>query len=237
MAALLAQGFEETGNGGDAVHVAGHRLDDDAGDLVAHLVEQVFHLLGIVVFQGQGVLGQAGGNAGRTRHAEGQGAGAGLDQQRIAVTVIATLELDDLVAAGMAAREADRRHRCLGAGVGHANLIHGGKDVADAFRHLDFGFGRCTEAQTLGGRLLYGLDDLGIGVAADHRPPGTDIIDIGLAVDIVEKSALGAFDERGRAAHAIEGTHRRVDAAGNDASSALHQLFGKAHLRSSSGSV
>ena len=46
------------GSGQDAVHIAGNRFDDDAGDLIAGSGEGVTDLIEIVVAQGDGVLGQ-----------------------------------------------------------------------------------------------------------------------------------------------------------------------------------
>jgi hypothetical protein len=77
----------------------------------------------VVVGQCQGQVGKRLRHARRCRHAERQRAGAGLDQERIAVAVIAAFELHDLLAAGVAARDADRGHRRLGAGVDHAHHL------------------------------------------------------------------------------------------------------------------
>src|SRR5262249_51466950 len=52
----------------------------------------------------------------------------------------------------------------------------------------------------------------------------TDVIEIGIAVDIVEVSALAAGDEDRLAADAAEGPCRAVDAAGNDATGLLERL-------------
>ena len=60
------------------------------------------------------------------------------------------------------------------------------------------------------------VDDLGMTVAEDHRPPGADVIDIGIAVDIIDFRAGGAFDEDRFAADGAKGAHRTVDAAGDD---------------------
>ena len=50
-------------------------------------------------------------------------AAPGLDQQRIGVTVIAAVELDDLVAPGESARQPKARHRRFGAAVDHPNFF------------------------------------------------------------------------------------------------------------------
>src|SRR3546814_3352951 len=75
----------------------------------------------IVVGQSQREVGQRLGHARRGRYAEGQRAAAGLDQERVAVAVVAALELDDACPSGGAAREPDRRQRRLGARVDHAD--------------------------------------------------------------------------------------------------------------------
>ncbi len=63
----------------------------------------------VVERQGQGEGGQRGGDARAVGLAVGQRAGAGLHQQGVAVAVVAAVELDDLVAPGEAARQADPR--------------------------------------------------------------------------------------------------------------------------------
>jgi hypothetical protein len=58
LVADLAQPLQEALDGGNTVHVAGHRLDDDGGDLGALSGEQLPDLGRIVVVQGNRVLGQ-----------------------------------------------------------------------------------------------------------------------------------------------------------------------------------
>src|SRR5688500_16141774 len=52
-------------------------------------------------------------------------------------------------------------------------------------------------------------------MACDHRPTGTDVVDIASAVRIVQIGAIGAIDEYRLAAHAAKSAHRRIDAGGN----------------------
>ena len=63
--AHLAHRGEELGLGRNQVHVAGHRLDDDAGNLLDVLEKGVLQALGIVVVEYQGVPRQIGRNPGR----------------------------------------------------------------------------------------------------------------------------------------------------------------------------
>ena len=203
-----AQPFQEAGDRRDAVHVACDRLDDDTGDLAAVLGEGFTHRIQIVEDAGQGVFGEIGRNARAVRLTQGQGAGTGLDQQGVGVAVVAALEFDDLVAAGVATGQTDGAHGGFGAGVDHPHLLHGGDDLADFLGHQHFDLGRRTVAQPL----LNGLDDGGLDgrvvVTQQHGAPGADVIHVGLTIHIIEIGAIGVIDEAGRAADPIEGADR-----------------------------
>ena len=93
--AQLAQTGEIAVARRDAIHVAGDGLDDETGDAVADLVEQFARGVEVVVGQCEREIGERFRYAGRRRHAEGQRAGTGLDQKRVAVAVIAAFEFDD----------------------------------------------------------------------------------------------------------------------------------------------
>ena len=77
----------------------------------------------VVVGQRQGVGGDGGRHARALRQAERRDAGAGFRQQKVGVTVIVALELDDLVAAGPAARHAHRAHRRFRAGRDQTHFL------------------------------------------------------------------------------------------------------------------
>ena len=57
------------------------------------------------------------------------------------------------------------------------------------------------------------IDDAGMGVADDHGAPGTDVVDILVAVDVADGTAFGPGNERRRAADAVIRADRAVDAA------------------------
>ena len=61
--------------------------------------------------------------------------------------------------------------------------------------------------ETLVDGILDRSNDRRIRVTGDHRPPGTDVVDIGPATDIVDPRALGPVNEQGVTAHAVEGAH------------------------------
>ena len=227
--AQLAQALEVARQGRNAVHVAGHRLDDDRGDLAALRREAGGDGVEVVVGQGDRQVGDRARHAGRIGHAEGQGPAARLDQEAVGVAVVAALELDDAVAAGRRARHAHRAHRRLGAGVDHADHVEGRHDRAQPLGHLDLGRARRAETQTAGGGSLHGGDDLRMRVAGDGRAPGADVVDVGTALDVVQAGALGALEEYRVAADAVEGAHGGIDAAGDMHPGACDQVLARSH--------
>src|SRR3546814_11157099 len=76
------------------------------------------------------------------------------------MAVVATLEFDDLAAAGDSARQTDSRHRCLGAGADQADFFNGWHACRNGFRNLDLGLGRGAERQTVHRGFLHGAYDL-----------------------------------------------------------------------------
>ncbi len=111
--------------------------------------------LRIVVVEHQGVLRQIGRHAGRRGIAEGQQARAGLHQQAVAVAVVAALELDDRIAPGKAARQADRAHGGLGAGGHQAHHVHARHALHQQLGQFDLALGRCAEGKPFRRRFLH----------------------------------------------------------------------------------
>ena len=63
-------------------------------------------------------------------------------------------------------------------------------------------------------------------MARDHRTPGADVIDVIVAVDVVQVSTRSAGDETGMTANVLEGPHRAVDSAGKQFFSRGEKFFG-----------
>ena len=110
-------------------------------------------------------------------------AGAGRREQRVDVAVVAAGELDDQLTAGEAASQPDRRHRRLRARRDQPNhLDRGARDDLLGEQHL--GLGRRAERRAGTDGPAHRVDDLRMGVAEDHRPPGADQVDVLDAVHI-----------------------------------------------------
>src|SRR5690606_30759365 len=211
----FAQAFQEAGGWAHQVHVAGKRLNDNAGDFAAFLFESIAHGVQIVVVQHQGVADKFGWHACRGGVAKGQQAGTGFDQQTVSVAVVTAFKLDDGVAAGKATGQTNGAHGGFGAGADQTHLLDGRQHFGQGFSQHDFAFGRRAVGQAVYGGFLYGLDNVRIGVAQNGRSPGTHVVRVLLAVCIPDVRALSAFDKARGAAHGTEGTDGRVDAAGD----------------------
>ena len=208
----------------DDAHVAGGGLADDAGDLGAALGEDGLDGGDVVVGQDDGVGGGAGGDAGGVGQAEGRDAGAGRGEQRVDVAVVVAGELHDQRAAGGAAGQPDGRQHRLGAGVDQPHPLDRGDPVADLLGQVELALGRGAEGQPAPGGGGDGLDDGGVRVAQDHRPPRADQVDVAASVGVGDPGP-GALDHEARgAADGAEGAHRAVHPARRDRLAAVEEV-------------
>ena len=220
----FAKAFEVARVRRDGAGVSDDGFDDDAGDVVWTGGEDCGDGVEVVEGQGEGVHGSLGGDACGAGDPESGDSAAGLDEHRVGVAVVAALELDDEVAAGESAGEADGGHAGFGAGGDEAELLDGGKAVGDEFREIGFGGDGGSEAGALGGGLLDGFDDGRKGMAKDHRPPGAEEVEVAVAIFVVEVCAFGVGEEGWVSAYGAEGADGRVDASWEEFFSTLLQV-------------
>ena len=156
------------------------------------------------------------GHAGRVRQPKRQDAATRLRQQRIRVAVVTPVELDDDIPRREASRKSNRRHRRFGSRVDQPNLVDSRHGIDDLLGHFRFALRGRAKAKGLCGLLRYGAYHGFEAVALDHRSPGRDVVDVSVAVDIVEVRSIRRCEEDGGAADSPECADRRIDAAGND---------------------
>src|SRR5262249_1293608 len=96
---------------------------------------------------------------------------ARLDQQGVAVTVIAAFELDYPVTPGESSGQPDRAHRGFRSGADQTNFLDRRKRRDYLFGQLYFDLGRGAIAGSSGGRALDRVDDRRVPVAEYHRSP------------------------------------------------------------------
>ena len=195
-----AQALQEAVAGRDDPHVAGDRLDDDRGDLVAVPLDGRLDRRQVVVAREQRVGRDRRRDAGAGRHAERHRARARLHEERVRVAVIAALELDDLVALRGRARDPDRAHRGFRARADEAHALHGRHQRRDPLREPRLELRGRAEARAArrggGQRLQQPLRR----VAVDERSPRHHVVDVGVAVRVFDARSARARDEERRAA-------------------------------------
>ena len=155
-------------------------------------------------------------DAGRVGRAVRQRARAGRDQKRVGVPVIAAGELDDLRAAGEAARQTRGAHRRLGSARHEAKPLDRRHHRGDQLRELALELGRRPERRPahcrVGDRARHG----GMRVAEQQCAPRHHVVEILVAVEIVQHRARAALHEDRRQPDGTERAHRRVHAARDD---------------------
>lgn len=228
---LAAQGLQERFVRQDQSHIAGHRFDDDGGDIVAEAVHDAVEGFAVVIRQGNRVGSGRSGDAGAVRPAEGGGTGTGADQETVGMAVVAALEFDDFIAARKAAGDAQGTHSGFRAGVDHAQFFYRRIDGSDEPGDFRFEQRRRAVARAAGCRFLQGFDDAGMGVAGNHGTPRTDVIDIGIAVDVGDGRSFGRGDEWRCAVDAAVRTDGAVDAAGHEGLGVLKCSLGMSQCK------
>src|SRR5262249_1100361 len=121
--------------------------------------------------------------------------------------------------------QANGTHRRLGAAADQTYHLNGRHGVDNQLGHLRLSLGRRAETCPLAHRLLDRADHARVNVAENQRPPGADVIEALVAIDVVEKGAFAARDEGRLAADGAKSAGRTVDAARDDATSLLERFL------------
>ena len=95
----------------------------------------------------------------------------------------------------------------------HLDGRHGLDDFGG---ELDFQFGGCAEAGAAADHLRQAGHHAFVGVSDDQRAVAGDVIDVRIAVDVLEKASVPFPDENRRSADGFEGPDRRGNSAGHE---------------------
>src|SRR3990172_1500626 len=126
------------------------------------------------------------------------------------MAVVAASHFDDEVLLGVSAGKADCRHHRLRAAAYKADLLDA--VVSGDYFLGQFGLSerRGAERAALLGGFENGFEYRFGGVAEDHGAPGADVVDILVAVDIIDFGAFGRFNEDRPHIYAAERPHGRI---------------------------
>ena len=211
----LPQALEEALLGGHHAHVGCHRLDNHRRHLTGIVQQKLLHASQVIIHGGQGIGSAAPGDTGTVRHAVSHNTGTGFHQHGVAMAVVAAGELDNLIPSGKTTGCPDGAHHRLRTGVYHPHHLNGGHQVTHQLSHGHLCLGSCTEAQAVFGGLHGSFQHRRVVMPQNHGAPGAHIIRVLISVYIPDLGALGLGDEPGALPYGAKGTHRAVDAAGN----------------------
>src|SRR4029453_10960949 len=114
------------------------RLEDHRCDLISVLVKCFSQKIDIIERQRNCEIDKCLRYSGAAGLAVRQSTAARLHEQRVNVSMITAIELDDFLAAGECAGEPYTGHGRFCAAVDHPHLFDRWHPLADQFRHLDF---------------------------------------------------------------------------------------------------
>ena len=141
------------------------------------------------------------------------------------MAVIAARELDDLVAPGKRARDANGAHRRFGSGADESNALHRWHERAHAFAQLVLERRRCAETGTVscsGGDRSHQTSRC---VAMNQWAPRHDIVDEAIAVDVLHDRTRRTPNEERCAAYCLERPYGAVYSAGQDLAGSQEELL------------
>ncbi len=216
-AGLLPQHLEEAGCRRDDPHVAGHRLDDDGGQLARARAQKVAHSGHVVELCGPRERRDARRYTRAVRDTEGERARAGANEQRVDVSVIAACELQDRLAAGGRTRQTERAHRRLGSRVHQTNLLDGRERPDEVLGQLDLAAGGRSEAGPHLRLLRDGRAHAWRRVAENECAPRPEEIEIGPPVRVDHLRGPTTLEKERLPPDRLPRPHRAVHATRDDA--------------------
>ena len=152
--------------------------------------------------------------------------GTCLHEQPIRVPVIAAIKFDNEIPPGKSTSQADGRHRRLGTAVAETHLLHRWNQRFDALSHRHLLSVRNAKAgAALGGALDRPNNRQG-SMPENRRPPGSDVIDVGIAIHVGDPRSGSRSCKEGGASHRPESTDWRVYATRNVLEGFSKQGFG-----------
>ena len=197
----LAQAFQEAGLRHAEADVHQNRFENDRGNLAGIFFEAALDR-GEIVERGNHNVGDR-----RFRHAQTAGDRCWIvdvaivgsvrlhaDQSAVMQAVVGAFELDDLVASGSGASQANRVHGGFGAAVAEAAHLDR-KAVADFFREFPLHVVRHAEHGAGGEALLDGLHHRRMAMSGHERAEGQVVVDVFVAVEVAKLAAAGLFHE------------------------------------------
>mmetsp|Transcript_21403 Transcript_21403/g.28119 ORF Transcript_21403/g.28119 Transcript_21403/m.28119 type:complete len:267 (-) Transcript_21403:34-834(-) len=211
----LTDALKEFLVGLDETRVSDNRFEDDSGNLVLVGLQDFLNGFEVIVFSAVSGLG------GRLGHTRGVGkakcgnTGSGLNKERIGVSVVASLELDDLFAIGESTDKTDHTHACLSSGVGETDHFDRGYGINNGLGELVLKRARSSERGSLVHGGLYGIQNIIVGMSKNGRSPSSDVVNVLVLIDIPSVGTLDTIENDRISPNRLEGTDGRRNSTGH----------------------
>ena len=140
------------------------------------------------------------------------------------MAVIAAFKLQNEIALGEAAGEANGAHGGFGAAGNEANLFDERNRRGDQRCEFQFKLGSDAKAGAAFRLIGNGGGDTGICVAQDQRAPRAHVVEQLVAIRVVQVLARTTFDDQRLAADGAERAHGAIHAADEDLFGAFENL-------------
>ena len=144
-----------------------------------------------------------------------------MDEKTIDVAVVAAGKLDDDVPPSERSRQPNCTHRRFGAGIDQPHHFDRGDGIDNDLRKLGLGLGRGAVTGSPACRFFDCPHNPSVRVPQDERSPRADVIQVLVAVDVVEVRPFPAHDEERMTAHGAEGAGGAIHTSGNHSEGAV----------------
>ena len=142
------------------------------------------------------------------------------------MSVVAPLELEDVLPLRDGTGQPGDAHRGLGAAAGEAHHLEMRHPLGNPISEFDLALGGHAEARAQLHHARHLLQDHVGGVPQDERAPRQHVVDVFVAVGIPHAGPLAARRHKRLAPDPAKGAHRRIDAAGKTPACPRHDLGG-----------
>ena len=132
------------------------------------------------------------------------------------MSMIAAGKFDNFIAFRICPRQTQNAHCRLCTGVDHPYHLNGRNSLRNKFGQFCFQQSRCTVTRSSQDCFLQSLSHHRMCMAKNHRPPGFNIINVVIAINIINMAAASLGYKRRCSAGTAERTHRTIHAAGNN---------------------
>ena len=144
--------------------------------------------------------------------------------------MITARELDQPLPTGMPTGHPDGAHRGFGSGTDQSDPLHARKSLQNQLCDARLVLSRRAVRGAPLGSLYDRVDHLLVSMPENHRPPGADVVNKTIAIQVVQVRTLSPVDKQRMATDGPEGPCRGIDSPWN-------QTLGSLKGRVASGQI